>query len=301
VLSRLFAVCRKNAPALLFIDELDVIASERKNGEQPLLAKIRALLKVNMDRLSESATPVVVIGASNCPDKIDKALLRTGRFDRAIQLNKPDRAGRLEILRHCTRQMRLDPASREALLRELSENTEGFVGSDLANLCTETGLVCIREFLHAQAALREEQDDEENMEEDDEDGVTPVPLQATDPAALAALLITRSHFLSALEVVRPSSSRSFGTESLQPVRWDEVGGTVEVKTTLLETIEQPLRFPHLWSKFGLAPSSGCLLYGPPGCGTSAAHVFGLALCIALHCIALHCCTVLAHGGTGAPR
>lgn len=285
VMSRLFAVCRKNAPALLFIDELDVIAGERKTGEQPLLAKIRALLKVNMDRLSESATPVVVIGASARPETIDKALLRTGRFDRVIQLNKPDRNGRTEILRHCTRQMRMDPATRDALLLELADNTEGFVGSDLANLCTETGLVCIREFLHAQAAQREEDGGDDGMDDTD-DGVTPVPLYPTDPAALSNLQITRAHFFEALTVVRPSSSRSFGTESLLPVRWDEVGGAKEIKTTLLETIEAPLRFPHLWSKFGLAPSSGCLLYGPPGCGT----------CILCFFIFICACT---HSGLGS--
>ena len=274
VLSKLFQACRKNAPALLFIDELDVVASERKQGEQPLLAKVRALLKLNMDRLSESALPVVVIGATGRPESLDPALLRTGRFDRMIQLNKPDVAGRLEILRHCTRPMRMDAASLNADLTYLASQTEGFVGADLANLCTEAGLVCIREFLHEQALARgssEDGEQEEQMEDESnaasEQGVTPVPLGAAGSEAdLARLVITRAHFREALKTIKPSSSRSFGELSLQPAQWHDIGGTKEIKQTLLETIEHPLRFPDLFAKFGIAPSSGCLMFGPPGCG-----------------------------------
>jgi SpoVK/Ycf46/Vps4 family AAA+-type ATPase len=280
VLSKLFATCRKNAPALLFIDELDVVASAPRQGEVPLHAKIRALLKLNLDRLSEwKGAPVIVIGATNHPESIDIALQRTGRFDRTIHLHKPDEGNRFAILQTAAQTMRMDPTTREKDLRAVASKTDGFVGSDLANLCTEAGLVCIRQFLYqhqdAQSAgtgMDQHGDDISMQYDDSEDGVTPVPSPsslAADAASLDSIRITLNHFLTALQTIRPAASMTFGTEALTPIRWSDVGGTNEIKDSLLETIEAPLLHPKVYEKFGLAPSSGVLLYGPPGCGESS--------------------------------
>jgi transitional endoplasmic reticulum ATPase len=87
---------------------------------------------------------VVVIGATNRQNKIDPALRRAGRFDREIDIGVPDKAGRMEILRIHTKNMKLAP---DVDLEPIASETHGFVGSDLASLCTEAAMQCIREKL----------------------------------------------------------------------------------------------------------------------------------------------------------
>ncbi len=94
-----------------------------------------------MDGL-KSRGQVVVIGATNRPNSIDAALRRFGRFDREIDIGIPDATGRLEILRIHTKNMKLDD---DVDLEKIASETHGFVGSDLAQLCTEAALQCIRE------------------------------------------------------------------------------------------------------------------------------------------------------------
>ncbi|MFZ1023698.1 MAG: AAA family ATPase, partial [Thermoplasmata archaeon] len=86
------------------------------------------------------------IAATNRPDSLDEALLRTGRFDRLLYVEPPNAAGRLEILKVHSRKM---PLAEDVSLTELAQRTEGFVGSDLAALCREAGLTAIRENIKA--------------------------------------------------------------------------------------------------------------------------------------------------------
>ena len=141
----LFSQARGHAPAMIFIDELDAVGRQRGAGmgqghderEQTLNEML-----VQMDGFS-SSEGVVVVAATNRPDILDPALLRAGRFDRHITVERPDRDGRLEILRLHARGRRLDAP--DADLPVVAEHTPGFTGADLANVLNESALLAVRE------------------------------------------------------------------------------------------------------------------------------------------------------------
>jgi len=140
-LRRAFEEAEKNAPAIIFIDELDSIAPKRDKTNGEVEKRVVSQLLTLMDGM-KGRGQVVIIGATNRPNTIDPALRRFGRFDRELDIGVPDDNGRLEILRIHTKNMKL---SEDVRLEEIASDTHGFVGSDLAQLCTEAALQCIRE------------------------------------------------------------------------------------------------------------------------------------------------------------
>jgi cell division protease FtsH len=142
----LFKNAKENAPSIVFIDELDAIGRSRTSGvagfsggnderEQTLNQ-----ILTEMDGF-DSATNVIVIGATNRPDVLDQALLRPGRFDRRVAVQPPDRDGREAILRVHTRGVPLGP---DVDLARIAATTPGMVGADLANLVNEAALTAAR-------------------------------------------------------------------------------------------------------------------------------------------------------------
>ena len=142
----LFKEAKENAPAIVFIDELDAIGRSRTSGvagfsggnderEQTLNQ-----ILTEMDGF-DSATNVIVLGATNRPDVLDQALLRPGRFDRRVAVQPPDRDGREAILRVHTRGVPLGP---DVDLARIAATTPGMVGADLANLVNEAALTAAR-------------------------------------------------------------------------------------------------------------------------------------------------------------
>jgi transitional endoplasmic reticulum ATPase len=148
-LRRAFEEAEKNAPAIIFIDELDSIAPKRDKTNGELERRIVSMLLTLMDGLKQRAQ-IVVIGATNRPNVIDTALRRFGRFDREIEIGVPDATGRLEILHIHTKNMKLHE---NVDLERIAEATHGFVGADLAQLCSEAALGCIREQVRCAAVL----------------------------------------------------------------------------------------------------------------------------------------------------
>ena len=182
----------------------------------------------------------VVIGATNRPNALDPALRRFGRFDREIDIGVPDENGRLEIFRIHTRNMKLDEdVDPEAIAKE----THGFVGADMAALCTEAAMQCIREKM-----------DLIDIEED-----------TIDAELLASMAVTHDHFKFALGTSNPSSLRETVVE-VPNITWNDIGGLVDVKNELRELVQYPIEHPEKFEKFGMSPSRGVLFYGPPGCG-----------------------------------
>lgn len=244
-LREVFEEAQAHAPAILFIDEIDAIAPKREDmgGEKQVERRVVAQLLSLMDGLERRGN-VIVIGATNIPDSLDPALRRPGRFDREIVISVPDRAGRHEILEIYTRGM---PLGADVSLIQLAEITHGFVGADLEALCREAAMSALRRRLPG-------------IEFD----------QAIIPyKTLIALEVIRNDFQEAFKEVEPSALREFFTERPE-VRWEDVGGLNEVKQTLKETIEWPLKYPHLFEKACARPAKGILLYGPPGCGKTLA-------------------------------
>merc|ERR1711871_1103115 len=148
--------------------------------------------------------------------------------------------GRLEIFRIHTRNMKLDDdVDPEAVARE----THGFVGADMAALCTEAAMQCIREKM-----------DMIDIEE-----------ETIDAELLAAMAVNQEHFKFALGASNPSSLRETVVE-VPNISWADIGGLVDVKNELREMVQYPIEHPEKFEKFGMSPSKGVLFYGPPGCG-----------------------------------
>jgi transitional endoplasmic reticulum ATPase len=238
-LRKAFEEAEKNSPAIIFIDEIDSIAPKREKTQGEVERRIVSQLLTLMDGL-KSRAHVVVIGATNRPNSIDPALRRFGRFDREIDIGIPDPTGRLEILRIHTKNMKLDD---DVDLERIAAETHGFVGSDLAQLCTEAALQCIREKM-----------DVIDLESD-----------TIDAEVLDSMAVTMDHFRTALDTSNPSALRETVVE-VPTVTWEDIGGLEEVKRELKETVQYPVEHPEKYQKFGMSPSKGVLFYGPPGCG-----------------------------------
>ena len=238
-LRKAFEECEKNAPAILFIDEIDSIAPKREKTQGEVERRIVSQLLTLMDGL-KSRSHVIVMGATNRPNSIDAALRRFGRFDREIDIGVPDEIGRLEVLRIHTRNMKLDDGVE---MEAISRDTHGYVGADLAALCTEAALQCIREKM-----------DVFDLEDD-----------TIDAEVLNSMAVTMDHFKTALGTSNPSALRETVVE-VPNVTWDDVGGLEKVKLELQETVQYPVEHPEKFEKYGMSPSKGVLFYGPPGCG-----------------------------------
>src|SRR6266496_5126479 len=237
-LRNIFEQAEKNAPSIIFIDEIDSIAPKREESGE-LERRIVSQLLSAMDGMS-SRGKVVVIGATNRINAIDPALRRPGRFDREIEIGVPDRDGRLEILQIHTRGM---PLSKDVDLKELAGITHGYVGADMAALCKEAAMRSLRRILP-----------EIDLQVDN------VP-----PEVLNRLEVTRDDFLQAYREMEPSTMREVLIEKPN-VRWGDIGGLDEAKQELRESIEWPLTMNKLFAHFDARPPRGILLYGPPGTG-----------------------------------
>jgi len=143
ILRKIFEEAEKNAPAIIFFDEIDAIAPKREEVTGEVERRIVATLLSLMDGL-KSRGKVIVIAATNRPNDIDPALRRPGRFDREIEVPVPDRNGRLEILKIHTRNM---PLAKDVNLEEIADKTHGFVGADLMALCKEAAMSALRRVL----------------------------------------------------------------------------------------------------------------------------------------------------------
>ncbi len=135
-LRKAFEEADKNSPAIIFIDEIDSIAPKRDKVNGEVERRVVSQLLTLMDGL-KGRGHVIVIAATNRPNSIDEALRRFGRFDREIDIGVPDEIGRLEILRIHTKNMKL---SEDIDLAMAARETHGFVGADIAQLCTEAAL-----------------------------------------------------------------------------------------------------------------------------------------------------------------
>ena len=144
----LFAEAKKNAPSIIFIDEIDAVGRHRGagmgGGHDEREQTLNQLL-VEMDGFGPNEG-VIVIAATNRPDILDPALLRPGRFDRQVTVNYPDLKGREEILKVHARQKPLGP---DVNLRNIAGATVGFTGADLENLLNEAALLAARRKLKA--------------------------------------------------------------------------------------------------------------------------------------------------------
>ncbi|HJS41131.1 MAG TPA: CDC48 family AAA ATPase, partial [Sphingomicrobium sp.] len=238
-LRELFEQAAKQAPSIIFIDELDSIAPKRGQVTGEAEKRVVAQLLTLMDGL-EPRQNLVVIAATNRPEALDEALRRPGRFDREIVVGVPDETGRREILAIHTRGM---PLADSVNLDELSRRTYGFVGADLAALTREAALEAVRRIMPRI-----------NFSEDT------IPNEVLD-----ALSVEAKDFDNALKRVQPSAMREVMVQ-VPNIGWDDIGGLDEARDKLREGVELPLKHPEAFRRLGIRPAKGFLLYGPPGTG-----------------------------------
>ena len=238
-LREIFQQAQQNAPSIIFVDELDAIAPKREEVTGEVERRVVAQLLALMDGLSGRGN-VIVIGATNRPSALDPALRRPGRFDREIEIGVPDKKGRYEVLQIHTRGM---PLAEDVDLPKLSAMTHGYTGADLSSLGRETAMKALRRYL-PQINLEEER----------------IP-----PAVLEKMEVKMDDFLGAYKEVTPTAMREVYIE-VSTVHWDDAGGLDDVKQHLIEAVEWPIKTPEIFTKLGIRPPKGILLYGPPGCG-----------------------------------
>lgn len=140
---QVFELAKEKSPAIIFIDEIDAIGTKRTHGTQGADREVQRTLMQLLSELDgfESRGNVGIIAATNRPDILDDALIRPGRFDRAIEVPLPNKEGRINILKIHTEKMKIDE---NIDFESISELTEGFSGADLKAACTEAGMFAIR-------------------------------------------------------------------------------------------------------------------------------------------------------------
>jgi len=238
-LREIFKEAREKSPSIIFVDEIDSIAPKREEVTGEVERRVVSQMLSLMDGL-EARGKVIVIAATNRPNAIDPALRRPGRFDREIEIKVPDKKGRKDILAIHTRNM---PLADDVDLDKCAAVSHGYVGADLEYLCKEAAMKCLRRLLP-----------ELNLED-----------EKIPPETLEKLIVNGEDYQKALREVTPSGMREVFIEN-PDVKWDDVGGLVEVKRELQEAVEWPMKYPMLYEKLGHKMPRGILLHGPSGTG-----------------------------------
>ncbi|MGC8660895.1 MAG: CDC48 family AAA ATPase [Nitrososphaeria archaeon] len=237
-LREIFKEAKKNAPSIIFIDELDSIAPKRSEAFGEAEVRVVAQLLTLMDGLKDRGD-VIVIGATNRVEDVDPALRRPGRFDRELEIGVPNEDGRLEILNIHIRGM---PLEHNVDLKKYARMTAGYSGADLAALCREAAFNAIRRI--TPQALEEKNLIEEKIN---------------------TIFVSDSDFLHAYRQIVPTALRELYFE-IPKISWSDIGGyenlISKLKLNVVEAIENIEKF----KKVGIEPPRGVLLYGPPGCG-----------------------------------
>ncbi len=239
-LRKVFEEAEKNAPSIIFIDEIDAIAPKREEVRGEVEKRVVSQLLTTMDGL-KARGKVIVIAATNMENSLDPALRRPGRFDREIEIGVPDTKGRKEVLQIHTKNM---PLEKDVNLDELASISYGFTGADLTALCKEAAMSALRRILPDFNWKKQEELPQELVE---------------------SLRVTKKDFQNGLKLVSPSAMREVLIE-IPNVKWSDVGGLEAVKESLKEAVEWPLKQPEAFTRIGIKPPSGVLLYGPPGTG-----------------------------------
>ena len=234
-----FMQAQANAPAIIFIDEIDALAPKREKAQGEAEKRIVSQLLTLLDNMSESKS-VVVMAATNRANMLEPALRRFGRFDREISLGVPDIQGRLDILRKHAAKLRL---SAEVDLAKVADDTHGYAGADLSQLVTEAAMQCVRE----------------------KAGDIDVDVEDVEAETLEAMIVKPKHLEYAMTKCSPSSLRDKVVE-IPDCSWKDVGGLYDVKREMTETLQYPLKYAAKYARYGMSPSKGMLLYGPSGCG-----------------------------------
>ncbi|KAK4122685.1 AAA-domain-containing protein [Parathielavia appendiculata] len=250
------------APCLLFFDEIDSIAGKRESANKGMEGRIVAEIMHGMDRIKQN-TPlgknVVVLAATTRPESLDPAIRR--RFSSEIDIGMPNETAREAILRSLTRDLSL---ADDVNFRELAKMTPGYVGSDLQYVVKAAVSVSCRtkldELIH-KARASKPPDYLLSASQRQRDWI----LLEDSHAHWDENRITMAQFKAAVSRVQPASKRE-GFSTIPDTTWAHVGALEDVRKKLEMSIIGPIKDPDLFSRVGIKPAAGILLWGPPGCG-----------------------------------
>ena len=237
----IFAQAKKEAPTVIFIDEIDAIAASRKDNKGQLEKRILTQLLTELDGFEERGQ-VLVVGSTNIMESIDDALLRAGRFDRRIHVPYPDIEGREHILSIHSATMPLEP---DFSLNAWAKQTNGYTGADLANLCRHAAVLAMHRVYGIERLMQSEELSEDELTE---------------------LEISDEDFELAMDRATP-----FQVELRRPTNMgfhdmDEIIGHDDAKAELKEHLVAPIQHKDMFEAMGLNCNGGVILHGPPGTG-----------------------------------
>ncbi|MDT7899630.1 MAG: AAA family ATPase [Sulfolobales archaeon] len=248
-LRELFNNARKMAPVILFFDEIDTIGVRREHhvGDS-VTPRLLSLMLSEMDGLA-SEDGVIVVGSTNVPHLLDKALLRPGRFDKLIYVGLPDLRSRIEIFKiHC----KSKPLAGDVDFEALAKMTERYTGADIANVCQEVARRVAAESLNT-GVIREIK-----MEDFIE------VIKKYKPSVSLETLEQYEKFK--MDYERKTGTDIPVTELIEKVTLNDVGGYDQMKKELFEILEIQFKYSNLMAQMKIPPVRGILLYGPPGVG-----------------------------------
>ncbi|CAE7142265.1 unnamed protein product [Rhizoctonia solani] len=298
-----FDEAKKNAPCLLFIDEIDAITPKRESAQREMERRIVAQFLTCMDDLAWENTehkPVIVIGATNRPDSLDPALRRAGRFDHEISMGVPDEAGRQQILKTLLDKLRLAGPTEE-YTTALARATPGYVGADLASLTSAAGVIAVKRIFKGllsgafntgdevveagnSGEVPEKTDppaaDVEMVPSDEQQDAAatsePGPSNVTASSTLTTLLRSTPltpEQLSKLTISLPDflaalettqpSATREGFTTRPDVSWADIGALKGIREELEMAVVWPIRRPELFSDLGIGTGGRGVLLWGP--------------------------------------
>jgi len=247
--SEIFSIARKNAPCILFFDEIDSLGKKRTGySADDVGPRVLSTMLAEMDGLKTGKT-VIVIGATNIPNQLDSALLRPGRFDKIIYMHLPDKEARMAIFKVHTRKV---PIADDVDFEKLATKTRRFSGADIKNVVTEALNIAARE------ARKQKK-------------IIPISMKYFNTVLSALKPSTSLAKIEVYEQFKLDFERRVGAKVEEKpkedvIKWGDVAGLDEVKQAILEAVELPLLHEDAMKEFKVKPSKGILLFGPPGTG-----------------------------------
>lgn len=232
----LFEMARSKPNSVIIIDNIDLIAR-----------KSETLLAMLMGLSAKSKNGPLFIGITNDLKELGDYLRREGRLENEIEIGVPNKKARVEILKILTKNQN---AEFSINVNKIAEMTAGYTGADLHALIKESALLAIKRVLEKKSLLRDKD-----------------TLYGNNSSAIGSehVKITTNDVIRALDTVKPSTMRDSMVE-VPMVKWSDVGGLEKVKNEIKEAVELPLTNPAAFTKMGVRPIKGILLYGPAGTG-----------------------------------
>ncbi|MDE1871364.1 MAG: AAA family ATPase [Candidatus Micrarchaeota archaeon] len=247
-LANIFATAKKNAPCVLFFDEIDSVARNRSQvNVDEVHRQILSELLIEMDGFQQLRN-VIVVGATNVPNLIDPALLRPGRFDKAIYMPLPDFNGRKEIFRIYLSRL---PVSKDVKIDDLAKMTERFTGADIKTLCDNVAQEIAQEAASQHRVLEITQEDLKSF------------ILATKPSTSLSQLKDYEKFKIDFE---RRTLKQEKIEKYKETAIEDIVGLDDAKNSVVDAIKVPMEHPELVKKYNVKAIKGILMFGPPGGG-----------------------------------